>query len=203
MDMKKVFEERRAVNFFNPTRKIEDEILEKIINLAVLAPSAFNLQPWEIVAVQSDNAKDRLFPLANSQPKIKEAPVTLIIIGDKEGYKPQNPVWAEMASNLSKEALENYQNAAYSLYGTSDERKIKFAESNAGLLSMSIMYAAKYYGVDTHPMSGIDFEGIKREFGLGDDKTVVMLIALGYFDDSKVLFPRRTRRGYSEIVKKV
>lgn len=68
---------------------------------------------------------------------------------------------------------------------------------------MSIMYAAKYYGVDSHPISGIDFKGIKTEFGLGQDKTVVMLIALGYFDDSKTLYPRRKRKEYTELVKEI
>ncbi len=204
MDLKKVFEERRSVNFFNPERKIGEDILQNIINLAVLAPSAFNLQPWEIIAVESDEAKEKLFPLASNQPKIKEAPITLIVVGDLEGYKPENPAWAELGNMLNnKEALENYQKYAHSLYGTSEERKVKFAESNAGLLAMSIMYAAKYYGVESHAMSGIDFEGIKKAFSLGESKTVVMLIALGYFDEARELYPRRSRKGYLDIVKKV
>ena len=86
---------------------------------------------------------------------------------------------------------------------SSEAGRIKFAESNASLLTMSIMYAAKHYGLDTHPMSGIDFEGIRKQFGLDENKTVVMLIAIGYFDDSKTLYPRRYRKGYDDIVKEV
>lgn len=205
MKLKQVYEERRSVNFFNVSKSIEQKTLKEIINLAVLAPSAYNLQPWEIIAVKSKEAKVRLCKLSNNQPKVLEAPVTLIIVGNKNGYDKTNPVWQEMLESVGgdKGMVEGAQNAAGFLYGTTDERKLKFAESNAGLLAMSIMYAAKYYGVDSHPMSGIDFDGIKKEFNLGEEKTVVMTISLGYYDESKNLYPRRPRRGYEEIVKEI
>ncbi len=203
MDLKKVYEERRAINFFDPNRDISEELLKEIIDLSVLAPSAFNLQPWSIIAVKSKESKEKLYKLSNNQPKVLEAPVTLIIVGDKNGYSKDNPVWQEFRKivNDDEEAIKNTQQAAYNLYGTSEENKIKFAESNGGLLSMSIMYAAKNFGIDSHPMSGIDFEGIKKEFELNEDKTIVMTISLGYLKEDKTLYPRRARRGYDEIVK--
>lgn len=205
MNANQIFEERRSINFFDVNKKLEDSVLKDIINLAVLAPSAFNLQPWEVIAVKSKEAKEKLYKLSSNQPKVLEAPVTLIVVGDKNGYAPSNPIWDGFLKmfNGDKERLAATQGFAHSLYGTSEERKIKFAESNASLLAMSIMYAAKAYGVESHPMSGIDFDGIKREFNLDDNKTVVMTIALGYLDASKTLYPRAYRRGYEEIVKEV
>ena len=67
METKKLFEERRSVNFFDKNKKIEDEVLRNIVNLAVLAPSAFNLQPWKIIAVKSESAKEKLYKLSNNQ----------------------------------------------------------------------------------------------------------------------------------------
>ncbi len=205
METKKLFEERRSVNFFDKNKKIEDEVLRNIVNLAVLAPSAFNLQPWKIIAVKSESAKEKLYKLSNNQPKVLEAPVTLIIAGDKAGYEKDNQEWEELVKILggNREAVEGYQNFAAQLYGSTDEKKVKFAESNASLLAMSLMYAAKEYGVESHPMSGIDFEGIAREFELGDRYSVVMTIGLGYFDKEKELYPRRKRKLYEEIVQEV
>ena len=203
-DLKELFEARRSVNFFNKQKGLADEVLQNIINLASLAPSAFNLQPWEIIAVKSENAKKRLYPLASNQPKILDAPVTLIIIGDRAGSEKSNPLWSDLEQMIgNKEAFEQTQNYAYALYGSTPERRIKFAESNAGLFAASIMYAAKYFGVDSHPLSGIDFEGLKKEFKLGQDKEVVMLIALGYFDDTKTLYPRRQRKSFKDMVQVV
>ncbi len=204
MDGKQLMDKRRSVNFFDPKKELAQSILESIINLAVLAPSAFNLQPWRIIAVKSPEGKQRLYLKANKQDKILEAPATLIIIGDRSGYSVENSTWQELvAMYQDEEKVKGMQEFAKVLYGSSEERRIKFAESNAGLLAMSIMYAAQYYSVDSHPMSGIDFAGIKTEFLLKEAEEVVMLIALGYFDTAKTLFPRRKRLGYSEIVQEV
>jgi len=205
MDLVDVYVKRRSVNFFEKGKEIPQETLEKIINTAVLAPSAFNLQPWEIIVVKSESNKEKLFNLANKQPKILESSVTLMIVGNREGYATSSPVWKEMLSSMggNKEAVTGAQNAAGFLYGSSELRKIKFAESNCGILAMSIMYAATHYGVDSHPMSGVDFEGIEKEFNLGEGKNLVMLITLGYYDKRKSLYPRRPRRLYGDIVKEI
>jgi nitroreductase len=65
------------------------------------------------------------------------------------------------------------------------------------------MVAAKHFGVDSHPMSGIDFVGLKTGFALQESEDVVMLLALGYYDPAKPLYPRRARLGYKQIVQEV
>lgn len=204
MNLKEVYTARRSINFFDSDKGVTDELLKDIINLAILAPSAFNLQPWEVIAVKSKEGKARLHKFS-SQPKILDAPVTLIIVGNKTGYEKSNSTWKDMLKLLGgdKDKLAGTQAMAAGLYGTSEINKLKFAESNAGLLAMSIMYASKSLGVDSHAMSGMDFEGVRKEFGLNENKTVVMLISLGHLDDSKTLYPRAYRKGYEEIVTEV
>jgi len=201
METKTLFNERRSVNFFDKSKSIDETLLKEIIDMAVLAPSGFNLQPWRIIAVKTDDNKKKLLGLSNNQEKITDASVTLIIVGDKNGFAESNPVCVEMLQSVGGNTaiVDGSKKAAAFLYGSSEERKLKFAESNASLLAMSLMIAAKDYGVDSHPMSGIDFEGIQKGFGLKESETVVMLICLGYFDASKQLYPRRPRRSYDDI----
>ena len=200
MTVKQIYESRRSVNFFDPKREVSKELLKEIIDLAVLAPSAFNLQPWRIIAVTSPEKKELLKANANNQPKVTDAPVSLILVGDKTAYREENPVWEELKGIVGEEGANGAQEAAAFLYGTTPERQLKFAESNTGLLAMSIMYAAKSLGVESHAMSGIDFEGIKEAFELASNEEVVMVIPLGYFDEEKELYDRRHRRGFEEIV---
>jgi nitroreductase len=201
MDTKTLFNARRSVNHFDKNKKIEYPLLKEIVDLAVLAPSGFNLQPWRIIAVKTDESKQKLFDLANKQEKVLDASVTLILVGNKEGWAGSNPVWEEMLASVGGNSamVAGAQQAAAYLYGSSEERKTKFAESNTGLLAMSLMIAASEFGVDSHPMSGIDFDGVHQAFGLGKNETVVMLVCLGYFDSSKNLYPRRPRRLFEEI----
>jgi nitroreductase len=202
MTLKQIYDTRRSVNFFDKEKPISDELLENIINMAVLAPSAFNLQPWEIIAVKSEEAKQKLHAVANKQPKILEAPVTLIIVGKRNAFDASNPVWQDKieAAGGDPAKVKGSMDAAARLYGSSDEKKVKFAESNGGLIAMSIMYAAKSFEVDSHPMSGIDFAGIKEAFELGEGKEAVMLISLGYHDEKRPLHGRAKRRGFDQIV---
>lgn len=201
MDSKKLFTERRSVNFFDKNRDLDLQTVKDILNLAVYAPSAFNLQPWRVIVVKSEVNKEKLFGLAHNQPKVKEAPVTLILVGNKNGWDNNNPVWDEMLNSVggNQQMVDGAKQAAAFLYGSSDERKLKFAESNTGLLAMSIMMAAMEYGVDSHPMSGLDFEGIHKAFELSENETVVMAIALGYYDKNQNLYPRRPRRQFDDI----
>ncbi|VAW27928.1 nitroreductase-like [hydrothermal vent metagenome] len=201
MNARTLFNERRSVNFFDKTKEIDMQTVKEIINLAVLAPSAFNLQPWRIIVVKSDSSKERLFGLSNTQDKVKEAAVNLILVGKKNAWDNSNPVWQEMLESVSgnQKMVDSAKQAASFLYGSSEERSLKFAESNTGLLAMAIMIAAKEFGVDTHPMSGIDFDGIHKEFGLSEDETVVMTMAMGYADKNQALYPRRPRLTFDEI----
>jgi putative NAD(P)H nitroreductase len=203
MELKTIFQDRRSVNFFDKTKPVSAETLKQIIELATLAPSAFNLQPWKIIAVKSPEAKQKLFDLSNKQPKVLEAPVTLIVVGDKNGSATTNSAWKDLPGLIGEEGTKGAQAGAAFLYASSEDRKTKFAESNGGLFAMALMYAAKELGVDSHPMSGLDFDGVKKAFDLAADDTVVMTIALGYFDTKQKLYPRRARKPYTEIVREV
>lgn len=202
LTFKELAEERRSVNFFDPEKDLEDKLLKKIINLAVLAPSSFNTQPWKIIAVKSKDKRKELYEEACNQGKVLKAPVTLIILGDKDGYARDRDIWDEKLrlNKVTEEKIEkviSYNNNK--LYNT-EGRKISYAIRNSSLLAMSIMYSAKYYGVDSHPMIGFDQEKTRELYDIEDNYELTMMISMGYFDEDKELDPRETRFDYDKIV---
>src|SRR4030042_5586812 len=92
MEFNQVMMKRRAIYFFDPTKPVSDDLLKHIMETAALSPSGFNLQPWQLIIVKTPADKERLKIAAWNQPKITEAPVVLIIIADKDGWKPGHPV---------------------------------------------------------------------------------------------------------------
>lgn len=201
MNFKELAQSRRSINYFDPLKDVDEQLLRKIISLASLSPSAYNLQPWSVIAVKSKEEKQKLYQLASKQQKILDAPITLIITADREGFDAHNSVWQEVSEKLGDEKTSKIIAANKKLYGATEERKIKFGEINAGLLAMSIMYAAKHYSVDSHPVGGIDFKAIKEVFQLPDAFEAVLLICIGYFDHTQSLSPRKPRKPFEEIVK--
>lgn len=203
MDFKELAENRRSVKYFDKDKNVNLDTIKKIINLATYSPSAFNLQPWSIIAVRSEEAKKRLYKLADEQGKILKASTTLIMIGDRTGFEEYNPVWKRVEDKLGSEKKEIILKANRKLYGETEEKRIKFGELNTGLLAMSIMYSASYYGIDSHPVGGIDAEGIKEEFNIEGNKHVVMLICLGHFNEEKTMKPRKPRKKFEDFVEVV
>ena len=58
-------------------QKISDEVLERIMSAAVMAPSAVNLQPWYFVVIKSDEAMEKLKAVMtdvskNTESELKE-----------------------------------------------------------------------------------------------------------------------------------
>ena len=206
MEFKDVMQQRRAVNFFDPTKDVTEAQLKEIIETAALAPSGFNLQPWNLIVLRDKAKKDMLRKVAWDQPKITDAPVVLIVLGDREGFKKGNAGFEKdfaesvKAGIMKQEQYDWFINAANSLYGVSPERQLAFACKNTGFFAMSLMLAAKDAGLDSHPMDGFDIDGVRKAFNIPDQYWIPLLLAIGYFDKTKTLLPPKWRKSYNEIV---
>jgi nitroreductase len=208
MDFKQTVYDRRAVNFFDTERDVPEDLLKEMVETAAHTPSGFNLQPWSIMVLRDHGEKMRLQKHAWNQPKVSEAPVTLVILADTEGWKPENPFAAKNFQEMVKAGIMGegqrdwFNNACKSLYGASEARKVAFACKNTGFFAMSLMLAATSLGLDTHPMDGFDIDGVLKEFNIPKNYWIPMLMAVGYFRSGKTLPPPKWRKTYDEIVVK-
>lgn len=208
MNFKDVIENRRAVNFFDPEKNVSDELLKQIIDMAAKTPSSFNLQPWNLMIIRDMDEKKKLQELAWNQPKVSEAPVVLIILADRDGWKEGHPIvernFQEMvkAGSMGEDQHDWFLNACKGLYGSSDDRQQAFACKNTGFFSMSLMLAAKSLGLDTHPMDGFDLEGVRKAFNIPENYWIPALLAVGYFREDVTLAPPKWRKTFDDIVVK-
>ncbi|MFA5352793.1 MAG: nitroreductase family protein [Thermodesulfovibrionales bacterium] len=205
MDLITAIQERRSVNFFEPGREIPEETLKGLLEIANLSPSSFNLQPWKVVVVKDPERKKFLRQCAMNQPKVEEASAVLIIVADplgvEENLKEVLDSWQKLGY-MQPEMRGIYGDMTKNLYGSPESLKRKlFAVKNAALFAINLMLAAKAFGLETHPMDGIDEDCIKRDFGIGEDKIIPMLIAVGYLKAGITLLPRAYRRGISDFVR--
>lgn len=205
MEFKQVINSRRAVNFFDPRRDVTDEELKDILETAALVPSSMNFQPWQIIVVRSPEAKEKLMKAAMNQTKIMDAPVTLIILADKEGWRVGHPtverVWENLLAlgYMTEKQRSWFEKGPEKLYGN-PEKSLAFAVKNAAFFAMAIMLAAKDRGIDSHPMDGFDHEAVREAFNIPDNFFVPVLIALGHFDESHTLMPPKWRKAWKELV---
>jgi len=206
MNFKEISETRRAINFFDPDKSLSEELLGQMIETAARAPSSFNLQPWNLIVLRDQAAKEKLLPLAWNQPKVVEAPVMLIVLADKSGWQEGHPVveknWQEMltAGSMQPAQRDWFLNAAKSLYNWNPDANLAFAAKNAGFFAMSLMYAATGLGLASHPMDGFDHEGVRKAFNIPDNFWVPLLLAVGYPKPGLVVQAAKWRKTKEEIV---
>ncbi|OGS11938.1 MAG: nitroreductase [Elusimicrobia bacterium RIFOXYA2_FULL_58_8] len=200
-------EGRRAINYFDPQRKIPGADLDRLLELANLAPSSMNLQPWRVVAVASPEKKKLLRECAMGQPKVEEASVVLIIAGETAAVEtniaPALDSWVKLGYMDPKTAA-GYQGFAGKLYGDpAGERRRLFAVKNAAFFGMSVMLAARGLGLETHPVDGFDEERVKKEFGISAGAVIPLLICVGYLKPGAKLLPRAFRRELKDFIETV
>lgn len=205
MNIIEAIRERRSVNFFDPSEEIPDEKLKEIIELANLAPSSFNLQPWRLVIVRTSERKKILRRCAFDQAKVEEASAVIIMIADPDGVEENRSKvldsW-EKLGYMKPEMRDVYSGMMDNLYGPVDSIKRKiFAVKNASFFAMSFMIAARAFGYETHPMDGFDEDAVKKEFGIPQNKIIPLLIAIGKLRKGVSLLPRAFRRKFDDFVR--
>lgn len=204
MDTIQAIRERRAINYFEPGKTIPDSELNELLELANFAPSSFDLQPWKVIAVRDPERKKTLRNCAMNQQKVEDAAAVLIMVADPDGVEENKDRVLESWQALGfmkPEARGAYSGMMDSLYGARDSltRKL-FAAKNTALYAMTLMIAARGMGLETHPMDGFDEACVKKEFGIPQDKIVIMLVAVGDLKKGTELLPRAFRRELDEFV---
>jgi nitroreductase len=206
MNFKALMEGRRAINFFDSDRDVPDSLIREMVTLGSRAPSGFNLQPWSLMILRDREKKERLKGHSWKQEKITDAPVTMIVLADMNGWKFENPfvekTFLEMvkAGEMKESQRDWFANTTTALYSGSDARKVAFACKNTGFFGMSLMLAAKSLGLETHPMDGFDIDGVRKEFKIPDNYWIMMLLAVGYLKPGITIRPPKWRKSFEEIV---
>lgn len=120
MDLFKAIYGRSSIRSFKD-ESIPEEALMKILECAIQAPSAGNLQPWEFVIVKSGETKRKLADAAYGQDFISEAPVVVVVCANKRISSSRYGDRGETLYCIQDTAAATYglMLAAYTLgYGT-------------------------------------------------------------------------------------
>lgn len=105
----KAIEGRRSVRNFLP-KKPDREIILKILQAGIWAPSGHNNQPWRFVIIYDDKVKEEISKLTIYSGLVKRAPVLIGVFLEKKA------MYHQIKDHQSAGAcLQNMMLAAYSL----------------------------------------------------------------------------------------
>lgn len=107
MDVLEAIRGRRSVRRYD-SRYVSDELIAKVIEAAIWAPSSKNSQPWEFIVIRDAEIKRRLAELAPYGKFLAEAPVAVAVVTDPA----KSPRFHEVDGAC---AVQNFALAAHAL----------------------------------------------------------------------------------------
>ena len=161
---------RRATRKYTD-QEVTDEVLDRVVNLALEAPTAFNAQRADLVVVRDQAVKDAIFA-ASGQTQHRDAPVVLVTIA-RTG-KP---------TDLTEILGPDRAGYVEKFFGGLDAAQLReTALKDAMLVSGFALLAAQNEGLGTSPTTGWDEARVLKAVGLegSTDHGVAMVISLGY-----------------------
>ena len=162
MEFSEVILRRHSIRAFT-SQPVEPEKLQKILETANLAPSAGNLQAYEIYVVTSPKKRDGLSCAALAQEYISAAPVALVFCTHPELTEGR------------------YTERGTRLYTVQD----------ATIACAFAMLAATDLGLGTVWVGTFDEKVVRLILGAPDTQVPVVILAIGYPGEFPDQHPRR------------
>ncbi|MFJ1652494.1 malonic semialdehyde reductase [Streptomyces sp. NPDC088337] len=181
-----LFREARTANTFSD-EPVSEEQVQAIYDLVKYGPTSMNQSPLRITLVRSAEARERLVQhmAEGNQAKTATAPLVAILSADNEFH--------EELPHL----FPHFPQAKDAFFGDRGVREGQ-AALNAALQAAYFIIGVRAAGLAAGPMTGLDFEGVRKEF-LDDDHTPLMVVNIGKPGED-AWYPRSPRLEFDQVV---
>jgi len=176
MEVSKAIESRRSVKAYDPEHRMSEAEIEKLISMAMLSPTAFNIQNWRFVLVRNPELRKQIRNAAWDQAQVTDASLLVVMCADLRAWeKEAGRYWkhaAQPVQDFMLPAIDQY-------YRGKDQVQRDEAMRSCGIAAMNLMLHAKEMGYDSCPMDGFDFDAVGKLINLPEDHAIAMFVAIG------------------------
>ncbi|UZD23083.1 NAD(P)H-dependent oxidoreductase [Algoriphagus halophytocola] len=188
MALLKDLEWRYATKKYDPSKKVSQEDVDKIVEAARLAPTSSGMQQFRVFVVSSPELKEKLVPIANGQQIVAEASHVLIFAAwDQYTAERIDSIFklTTQERGLPSGKFNDYTNRLKAVYlkQTPEENFVHTARQAYIGFGLSIAQAAELK-IDATPMEGFNNQQLDELLDLRSKglKSVLML-PIGYRDE--------------------
>lgn len=186
---------RRSIKHFDTSHKLTEQEIAKLMSLAMLSPTAFNVQHWRFVLVTDPVLRQQIRTVSWNQAQVEEASLLIVLAADLQAWAKQP---ARYWVNAPKPVQDYLVPAIGHYYENNPQAQRDEAMRSCGIAAQTIMLAAKEMGYDTCPMDGFDFDAVAKLLNLPADHTPAMFITVG--KAIKQAAPRAGQLDFDEVV---
>jgi len=182
----KAMDFRHACKVFDDTKKIPEEDLKFILEVARKSPSSFGMEPWKFLVVQNQELKEKIRPTCWNQVQITSCSDLVIVLAKIEDVKVESGVPEKRFGRrpMPQEKKDFYINLyANHLKDTlsSDKNIYEWTARQTYIAVGNMMTAAAAIGVDSCPIEGFEKDKLEKILELDTTKyQVAMVLPFGY-----------------------
>ncbi len=195
METLEAIRSRRAIKHYDPNHQMTEQEVEKLMSLAMLAPTAFNIQNWRFVLVRDPELRKQVRAAAWNQAQVTDASLLVVLCADTKSWE-KNP--ARYWVNAPKEVQSFLVPAIDQYYRGREQVQRDEAMRSCGIAAQTLMLSARAMGYDSCPMDGFDYDAVGKLINLPADHVVAMFVAIG--KSTKEAWPRPGQLPMSEVV---
>ncbi len=145
----KEINERRAYRALSE-KQVPREVVERLLDAAVKAPSCANKQPWRFVVFDEKEALEKVKKqLSGGNYWAQKSPLIIAVITRED-------LDAQLSGNRN-----------YAFFDT-------------GMACMNLQLQAQKEGLISHPIAGFEAVELRKDLGMSENYTLLTLIILGY-----------------------
>ena len=165
---------RTSINHFQPNHPLKERDISLLVELATKAPTAYNMQNWHFIAVQSEEAKIQLKSAAFGQQKIVDASIAFIICGKLEAHQQlSSALEPSVKANIIEQRIADaWGTQAMTAHENNELLQRDEAIRSASLAAMSLLLAAQDMGFGSSPIGGFDAIEVSRQFALSENENL-------------------------------
>ncbi len=149
-------------------KPVSEELIQKICSLALLAPSAVNAQPWQLIAVMGEK-KDEFVKAVQPMGMNKfagKAQALIVVAQDKSGG----------IMRVGEVVKDN-----------------PYVKNDLGILTAHLILAAEAAGLGTCILGGRDEDKLRALLGFKKDVHIPHVVAVGYPAEGYEVRPKKRK----------
>ena len=157
---------RRSIKHYDTHHKLTEQEIAKLLSLAMLSPTAFNIQHWRFVLVTDPVLRQQIRAVSWNQAQVEEASLLIVLTADLQAWAKEPARYWQHAPQIVQDHLVP---AIGHYYADNAQVQRDEAMRSCGIAAQTIMLAAKEMGYDTCPMDGFDFDAVSKLLNLPAD----------------------------------
>lgn len=190
---------RYATKKYDPTKKVSQADIDKIVEAARLAPTSSGLQQFRVLVVSNQDIKQKLAPSSlNPEVMVDCSHVLVFAAWDRYTAERIDSIYDRITDErgLPRGRFGSYTNKIKDIYlnETAEENFVHTARQSYIAFAMAIAQAAELK-IDSTPAEGFNNALVDEVLDLGSiGLKSVTLLYLGYRDESDWLAPMKKVR---------